>query len=82
MTVNLFGRSSSYPRSVARIAAAFGRDAIWPFKATREGNTVVLAQNCPSRPARTLLSDRAALIEKQWGLPAAQWVRVLRPMVA
>jgi len=82
MTVNLFGRSSSYARSVEKIAAAFGRDAIWPFKATREGNTVVLAQRQPSRPPRTLLVERAAMIEQQWGLPAAQWVRVLKPLVA
>ena len=81
MTVNLFGRSSSYARSVERIAAAFGHDAIWPFKATREGNTVVLAQNRASRPARALLSQRAEAIESRWQLPAAQWVRVLKPLV-
>ncbi len=81
LAVNLFGRASSYARSVEKIAAAFGRDAIWPFKATREGNTVVLAQRQRSRPARAQLSGRADLIEKQWGLPAAQWVRVLKPLV-
>ena len=54
MTVNLFGRASSYDRSVEKIAAAFGRDAIWPFKSTREGNTVVLAQKKASRPVRGL----------------------------
>ena len=82
MTVNLFGSASSYPRSVEKIAAAFGRDSIWPFKATREGNTVVLAQRQPVRPARALLSERAEAIEKHWGLPAAQWVRVLQPLMA
>ena len=82
MTVNLFGRSSSYARSVERIAAAFGHAAIWPFKATREGNTVVLAQNRASRPTRTVLSARADQIEARWQLPAAQWVRVLKPLVA
>ena len=82
LTVNLFGRASSYARSVEKIAAVFGRDAIWPFKATREGNTVVLAQRQRSRPARAVLSSRADLIGKQWGLPGAQWVRVLKPLVA
>jgi len=82
MTVNLFGRSSSYTRSVERIAEAFGAKAIWPFKATREGNTVVLAQKTPSRPPRSVWTARAAQIEKQWGLPAGQWVRVLKPLVA
>src|SRR6516225_1495101 len=44
MTVNLFGRSSSYERSLEKIAAAFGQDAVWAFRPTREGNTIVLAQ--------------------------------------
>ena len=81
MTVNLFGRASSYSRSVEKIAAAFGREAIWPFKATREGNTVVLAQRQPSRPTRAVLTERADVIERKWQLPAAQWVRVLKPLV-
>ena len=80
LTVNLFGRASSYERSLERIATAFGRAAIWPFKATREGNTVVLAQKQPSRPKRSMLSDRALEIERLWNLPAAQWVRVLKPL--
>ena len=81
MTVNLFGKASSYPKSVEKIAAAFGRAAIWPFKATREGNTVVLAQRAVGRPGRADLLRRADLIESQWGLPAAQWVRVLKPLM-
>ena len=81
MTVNLFGRASSFTRSVERMADAFGTGALWPFKATREGNTVVLAQRSPSRPARAVWVARAAQIEKQWGLPAGQWVRVLKPLV-
>ena len=82
MTVNLFGRASSYTRSVEKITAVFGRDAIWPFKATREGNTVVLAQKQPSRPTRAVWSARADEIEKRWGLPAVQWTRVLKPLAA
>ncbi len=82
MSVNLFGRASSYARSVEKIAAVFGRDAIWPFKATREGNTVVLAQRNPSRPTRAVMQQRAQEIEQRWGLPGAQWVRVLKPMAA
>ena len=81
MTVNLFGRSSSFDKSVDKIAAAFGRDAIWAFKATREGNTVVLAQRTPSRPSRAVLTERAAYIESHWGLPASKWVRGFKPIV-
>ena len=80
MTVNLFGRSSSFQRSVDKISAAFGCDAVWAFKATREGNTVVLAQRTPSRPKRAVLADNADIIESLWGLPAPQWVRILKPV--
>jgi len=82
MTVNLFGRSSSFQKSVDKIAAAFGRDAIWAFKATREGNTVVLAQRNASRPASKLLAERAEVISHEWGLPADKWVRVFKPVQA
>ncbi len=80
MTVNLFGRSSSYAKSVEKISAAFGADALWAFKSTREGNTVVLAQRTPSRPKRALWAERADAIHTQWGLPADKWVRVFKPV--
>lgn len=79
MTVNLFGRSSSYERSLKRIEAAFGAEAVWAFRPTREGNTVVMALREPVEPARGELSRRADVIEERWGLPARKWLRVLRP---
>lgn len=82
MTVNLFGRSSSFQNSVDQIAVAFGMDAVWAFKSTREGNTVVLAQRTASRPTRKLLSERADTIVRDWGLPADKWVRVFKPVRA
>jgi spermidine synthase len=80
MTVNLFGRSSSFDRSVSRMAEAFGQDALWAFKPTREGNTVVMAQRHASRPTRALLADRADTVQVRWGLPAAKWLRVFKPL--
>ena len=80
MTVNLFGRSSSFQRSVDNMAMAFGDDALWAFKATREGNTVVLAQRTPVRPTRAVMMERADIIQRQWGLPADKWVRVFKPV--
>ncbi len=80
MTVNLFGRSSSYARSVEKIASAFGKEAVWAFKATREGNTVVLAQRTPSRPKRVELAERAEIIQTRWGLPATKWLRGFKPV--
>jgi spermidine synthase len=81
MTVNLFGRSSSYERSLVKIAAAFGEEAVWAFKPTREGNTVVLAQREASRPKRPALLARAQTIQTRWGLPASKWLRVFKPVV-
>lgn len=81
MSVNLFGRSASFANSVDKIAQAFGREAIWAFKATREGNTVVLAQRTPSRPKRAVLLERADTIKTHWGLPADKWVRVFKPVL-
>jgi spermidine synthase len=80
MTVNLFGRSSSYERSLEKIAAAFGAEAVWAFKPTREGNTVVLAQRTPTRPKRDLLAGRAEAVKTRWGLPAPKWLRVFKPL--
>jgi hypothetical protein len=81
MTVNLFGRSSSYERSVEKIAAAFGEKALWAFRPTREGNTIVLAQRSPSRPKRPELAERAQSIQTRWHLPAPKWLRVFKPIV-
>lgn len=80
MTVNLFGRASSFDRSVQSMQEAFGEKALWSFKPTREGNTVVLAQRTPSRPKRAELVERADVIEARWGLPAAKWLRVFKPL--
>ena len=81
MTVNLFGRTASFERSLESIASAFGPRAVWQFKPTREGNTVVLAQRTPSRPKRTELAARAEAIQARWDLPSAKWLRVFKPVV-
>lgn len=81
MTVNLFGRDSSYEQSLEKIAEAFGPQAVWAFRPTREGNTVVLAQREPTRPEREDLLQKAAVIESRWGLPAKKWLRLFKPVV-
>lgn len=82
MAVNLFGRSSSYERSLAKIVSAFGEAAVWAFRPTREGNTVVLALRQPQQPVRGQLAARAETLHTRWGLPAAKWLRVLRPVAS
>jgi len=80
MTVNLFGRASSYAASLAKIVDAFGLDAVWAFRPTREGNTVVLAQRTAQVADRATLLARGEAIQTRWGLPAAKWPRVFKPV--
>jgi spermidine synthase len=80
MTVNLFGRSSSYTKSVEKIASVFGRDCVWAFKPTKEGNTIVVALRQHQRPDRSLLAQRCESIHTLYGLPAAKWLRVFKPL--
>ncbi|MDH5329966.1 MAG: spermidine synthase [Aquincola sp.] len=79
MSVNLFGRASSFERSVARIAASFGDDQVWSLQPTREGNTVVVAARGVRVPSREELIARATVIEQRHGLPARKWLRMVRP---
>ena len=80
MTVNLFGRDSSFEQSLVRIAEAFGPESVWAFSSTREGNTVVLAQREPSRPSRAELLQQAGVIASRFDLPAKKWLRLFRPV--
>jgi spermidine synthase len=78
MSVNLFGRHSSFERSKARIESAFGADQVWQLAPTREGNTIVIAGRSVELPSRELMSDRAERIESRWKLPARKWLRLLK----
>jgi spermidine synthase len=80
MTVNLFGRDASYERSLQSICAAFGTEAVWAFKPTREGNTIVLAQRTAERPTRMALLARAEAVQSRWKLPAVKWLRIFKPV--
>lgn len=85
MAVNLFGRDTSFAASIERIAAAFGATQVWSLRPTREGNTVVVAGRDVVVPDRDVLGARAAGIEARWGalgLPAAKWLRMVRPYAA
>jgi spermidine synthase len=83
MSVNLFGRRSSFAASAARIVEAFGAGQVWRLKATREGNTVVIAARDVEVPGRDTLLARAAHIERHYGalgLPARKWLRMVSPL--
>lgn len=80
MSVNLFGRQSQYPVSLEKIKRAFPNGQLWCFKPTKEGNTVVLAHNHKDQQQRDVWDLRADHIDKQWGLPAKKWLKVLKPV--
>lgn len=80
--VNLFGRDASFEASAARIAAVFGAQHTWSLRATREGNTVVVATRGAPWPERDERLLRADTIEARFGslgLPARKWLRLVRP---
>jgi len=81
MTVNLFGRAASYERSLEKIAQVFREDAVWDFKPTREGNTIVLAQRVPMRAKNEVLQQRAEQLEQRFGWPASKWLKMFKPLV-
>lgn len=78
MTVNLFGRDSSFDRSAARVAAAFGADQVWQLAPTAEGNTILVAGRDVTPPDRDTLAARAEVIEARYGLKARKWLRLIR----
>ena len=80
MSVNLFGRDSSFERSARRIESAFGAGHVLMLRPTREGNTVVLAWRGFELPAREVLAGRAANIETRLELPARKWLKMIRPL--
>ncbi len=80
MTVNLFGRDASFERSAGRIAAAFGPQAVFALRPTKEGNTIVVATKNFTFPDRVTLAARAENIETRFALPARKWLRMIRAL--
>ncbi len=80
MSVNLFGRQSSFVHSLRRIAAVFGADQVRTMQPTREGNSIAVALKSEPFPAQSLLAARAQNIETRFHLPARKWLRMIRPL--
>jgi len=79
MAVNLFGHDYSDSESYRKITAAFGADAVWTFKPTSAGNTIVLALRTPRSFDNLTLQSQAQSIEARWSLPAKKWLKNLTP---
>lgn len=80
MVVNLYGRDSSYEKSLKNITHVFGDYCVWVFKPTKAGNTIVLAFLKPHKLDKTAMSVNAQKIENLWPLPATQWVKIFAPV--
>jgi spermidine synthase len=80
LSVNLFGRDSSFARSCARIGAAFSASQVRTMQPTREGNSIVVALKSGDFPAQSVLAARAQNIETRFHLPARKWLRMIRPL--
>jgi spermidine synthase len=79
MSVNLFGRDASFKRSAERIAAAFSEAQMFSMRPTKEGNTIVVALKSSTLPDPATLQARAENIEQRYGLPAKNWMWMIRP---
>ena len=80
MTVNLFGHDANYADSLQKIKTVFGANAIWAFKPTAAGNSIVMAFRTPRVFDPDALMTQAQAIEARWSLPATKWLKVLAPV--
>lgn len=79
MVVNVFGKQSNLANSLEKMAASFGNNALRAFKPTSAGNAIVLAFRTAVARDHNALLAQAQAIEKQWPLPATQWLKALAP---
>ena len=79
LVVNLFGRHMHFKQSMDKLAQSFGKDALWTFKPTPAGNTIVLAFRTPCTQDKQALRLQAQVIEERWPLPATKWLKSLAP---
>lgn len=79
MAVNVYGRDSNVETSIERMGKAFGHDALWTFKSTTAGNTIVLAFRSARTWDKTTLQSQAKQIQTRWNMPATTWLKTLAP---
>ena len=80
MTVNLFGCNAGIASSIQKIGNVFGKDALWTFKRTKAGNTILLALRTPHLRDASKLLTQAQAIQARWPLPATKWLKVFAPL--
>ena len=81
MAVNIFGRHSNAKESAKKIAQSFGHDAVWIFKPTKAGNSIIVALRAPPRAFdKHQLAQQANAVEAHWALPTKNWLKSLKPL--
>lgn len=75
LSVNLFGRSQNFERSLANLQQVFGRDQVWAFKPTREGNAIVLAGKAAPLPPMAVLQARCVQLRELWQFKSTAWLK-------
>ena len=82
ITVNLFGRHSSFKENINNICEAF-EDRVLLFPEVHDCNVVAIAfKGPPLKVSWKDLNARANDITKRWGLPASKWVRGIKKVNA
>ncbi len=75
VSVNLFGRSQNFERSLTTLQQVFGRNQVWAFKPTREGNAIVLAGKDAALPPIPQLQARCVQLRELWQFKSAAWLK-------
>mgnify|MGYP001373257436 FL=1 len=78
LSVNLFGRSQNFERSLASLQQVFGREQVWAFKPTREGNAIVLTAKGLALPSADVLQARCVQLRELWQFKSATWLKQLK----
>ena len=78
LTVNLFGRHSSFKENITNLCEAFG-NRVLVFPEVHDCNVVAIAFKGPDlKVGWSELKSRAKVVASRWDLPAAKWVKGLK----
>lgn len=82
IVTNLFSADASYETSLEHLRMVFGADALWQFKPTKEGNTIVLAEKKPRKLGLAEYVSRCQELQNRYGLDTQPWLHFFHPVTA
>ncbi len=77
-SINLFGRSQNFARSLKTLQEVFGAAQVTYFKPTLEGNSIVLAGKGAPLPPAELLQVRCLELRSLWQFKTGSWLKALK----